>query len=365
MRPRIAAVDIFCGCGGMTRGLLDAGITVLLGVDLDARAKETYERNNLPSKFLHCDIRKIHGSDLLRYVDRREWDYLIMVACAPCQPFSPMRKKPGHKQARLLSQFGRLVMEVLPDVVLVENVPWLGGIRGKRIWNRFVSQLRWLGYICDSRVVDAKDYGVPQTRKRLLLVAAKGFVVEIPPPTHGRQGTVSREFETVRKAVVHYPPLQAGECTPSVPNHKAPSLTSLNIARIRLIPRDGGSRSALPRRYVLRCHRDGSCHTDTYGRMAWDKPAPTLTAKCTGLSNGRFGHPSQDRAISVREAAALQTFPDNFVFPEGIVYPTMLIGNALPVRLARLLGEAIFDAASSLNSDRIKVSPAPTAGDYP
>ncbi len=358
MRARIAAIDVFCGCGGMTRGLLDAGIRVLLGVDIDGKVQETYEKNNPPTKFFHRNVRETHGSDLMTHVRRSEWDYLLLAGCAPCQPYSSMRKRrERRKQANLLSQFGRLVREALPDAILVENVPGLMGIRGRRIWDRFVRQLGWLGYVTDSRVVDAKDYGVPQTRKRLLLVAGRGLPIKVPPPTHGPMGTVAREYETVRRAIGHYPPLAAGESSPNIRNHAAPSLTAINLARIRLIPKDGGSRAALPRRYVLRCHRNTRCHTDTYGRMAWDKPAPTLTCRCTGLSNGRFGHPSQDRAISVREAAALQTFPDSYVFPGGIGYATGLIGNAVPVRLARFMGEAVVDALAARAAERLTVSP--------
>ncbi len=176
MTPKIAAVDVFCGCGGMTRGLLDAGISVLLGVDIDGKVKETYEKNNSPVRFLCANIRKTHGCDLLAHLGQRDWDYLVLAGCAPCQPFSPMKKSREKRlQSSLLSQFGRLVREILPDAILVENVPWLTGVRGRHVLEHFLCQVKWLGYVSDWKIVDAKDYGVPQTRKRLLLVAGRGF----------------------------------------------------------------------------------------------------------------------------------------------------------------------------------------------
>src|SRR3989442_11362398 len=299
MKPRVVAIDVFCGCGGMTRGLLNAGITVLLGIDNDGKARETYENNNPPAKFLKRSVRTLRGSDLIPKDSRGQWDYLVLAGCAPCQPYSSLRKqKELRKHSSLLSQFGRLAKEMMPDVILVENVPGLVGLKGRRIWDRFVRQLKWLGYVPEARVIDAKEYGVPQTRRRLLLVAGRGFAIKLPAPTHGPQGTFSHNYVTVRETIARYPWLRAGESSASVRNHAAPSLSALNLARIRLIPRDGGSRDSLPPKYVLECHKLGKCHTDTYGRMAWDKPAPTLTCRCTGLSNGRFGHPSQDRAIS-------------------------------------------------------------------
>jgi DNA (cytosine-5)-methyltransferase 1 len=343
--PTIAGIDLFCGCGGMTRGLIDAGIKVLVGVDKDGRLKETYEANNPPSRFVKRDVRWIKGSDFAKLVDNDIWDFVVLAGCAPCQPFSKLQKNATDQgKSALLSSFARIIEDILPDALIVENVPGLRGNRGDRVWRRFTRRVEDLGYAIRSAVVDAKNYGVPQHRNRLVLLAGRGFEIKIPDPTHGDSGSGVKNHETVRGAIGSYPSISAGQNCLTVPNHRACALSSLNLTRIGLVPHNGGSRSTLPDAYVLKCHRGRKGHTDTYGRMAWDAPSPTLTCRCTSLSNGRFGHPEQNRAISVREAAALQTFRDDYIFPDATTPTSKWIGNAVPVKMAYALGCAVTEA---------------------
>ena len=342
------AIDFFCGGGGMTRGLLDAGIDVLCGIDSNPACKNTYEKNN--HAYLQRDICEFTPEDLLaQFPQIADRDNLLMVGCAPCQPFSVLRReeydekgnvKP-HKSVNLLIEFGRFVKKLQPAHILVENVPGLKG-KGSDVLNNFKCMLTENGYDYDERVIYAKDYGVPQNRRRYILIASKKFRPKIPSATHGK-GLLP--YSTVRQAIGGYPRLEAGGEDLTIPNHKCANLSELLLERIRNTPHDGGSRTDWPDRLVLNCHKGFSGHTDVYGRMKWDEPSPTLTVKCFSISNGRFGHPEQDRAISLREAAALQTFPDSYVFEGSVQEIGRQIGNAVPVLLAKVMGQYILQAA--------------------
>ena len=342
------AIDFFCGGGGMTRGLLDAGVDVLCGVDSNPACKTTYEINN--NVYLQKDICEFTPEALLaQFPQIANRDDLLLVGCAPCQPFSVLRReeydeqgniKP-HKSVNLLIEFGRFVENLQPAHILVENVPGLKG-KGVDVLNNFKNMLTENGYAYDERVIYAKDYGVPQNRRRYILIASKKFKPVIPSATHGK-GRLP--FSTVRQAIGNYPPLEAGGESTAVPNHRCANLSPLLLERIRNTPHDGGSRTDWPDRLILNCHRSFSGHTDVYGRMKWDEPSPTLTVKCFSISNGRFGHPEQDRAISLREAAALQTFPDSYIFEGSVQEIGRQIGNAVPVLLAKIMGEYILQEA--------------------
>ena len=333
----IACIDLFCGAGGLTRGLLDAGIHVVRGVDTDGTARETYERNNQGAEFMQADIRTVTPSDIMDSVDRGGG--LLLAGCAPCQPFSRHAPKGTADERRsLIECVGSLVEHILPDFVLVENVP---GFRdGNQYRTAFLRMLDDNGYRVDDDVVDAKDYGVPQTRMRYVLLASRRGPISIP------KGSGMRS--TVRDAISKFPTIEAGRQDPGVSNHAAPSLSERLLERLRLTPLDGGSRRHTPRRLWTGCHLNHTGHTDTYGRMRWDAPAPTLTCRCTSLSNGRFGHPEQHRAISVREAAAIQSFENDYVFYSHMSRNAAHIGNAVPPRLAKALGDAIVRHAADL-----------------
>lgn len=333
----ITCIDLFCGAGGLTRGLLDAKIRVIRGVDTDGAVKETYERNNAGAEFVQADIRKISPSDIMDGVDRRGG--LLLAGCAPCQPFSKHApKNVRDKRRSLIKCIGSLVESILPDYVLIENVP--GFLENNRHRIAFLKTLRDNGYHKDEQVVDAKDYGVPQTRRRYVLLASRKGPISVPK---GRA-----KPKTVRDMIGNFPEIEAGlNDSPEVKNHVSSGLSDKLLERIKLTPPDGGSRRDTPRNLWTGCHLNHTGHTDTYGRMRWDEPAPTLTCRCISLSNGRFGHPEQHRAISVREAAAIQSFDNDYVFYSSMSNNAAHIGNAVPPRMAKVLGKAIVRHAAA------------------
>lgn len=348
------AVDFFCGGGGMTRGLLNAGIQVLCGIDSNPACKDTYEKNN-HIKYMETDILQLTPEKLLAEVPQLiNKDDLLLVGCAPCQPFSVLRHAEfdedgnpiPHKSVNLLVEFGRFVKALYPAHVLIENVPGLKG-KGKEVLDEFKLMLKKEGYSFDEKIIYAKDYGVPQNRRRYILIASRLFVPILPAATHGNKTGLS-PYRTVRDAISHFPHLNAGEENNNIPNHKCANLRPILIERIKATPHDGGSRTDWPNNLVLKCHQTFAGHTDVYGRMKWDEPSPTLTVKCFSLSNGRFGHPEQDRAISLREAAALQTFGDDYIFYGSMQEIGKQIGNAVPVLLAQVLGVYITKCVTKL-----------------
>ncbi|APH39896.1 hypothetical protein BHR79_05165 [Methanohalophilus halophilus] len=335
----MVAVDLFCGAGGLTRGLLDAGIQVKKGYDIEERLKETYEKNNEGSEY-HCtDIRKVSGNSLLQDIDLGN-NYLLLAGCAPCQPFSSINKSTNDKDGRkiLLLEFGRLIEEVRPDLIFVENVPGLKNGKGKYVLQQFEQILKNMGYHYIYETLNAKEFGVPQKRKRFILLASKHGNVDLPSPTHGPKSPGNRPYVTVRKAISKYPPVTAGGIYSKIPNHNAPNISEKNRMRLKQVTKDGGSRTDWSEDLELYCHKNHRGHTDVYGRMKWDDVAPTLTCKCTSISNGRFGHPTQTRAISVREAAAIQTFDDDYIFYGPMSVITKWVGNAVPVKFAKIFG---------------------------
>lgn len=348
------AIDFFCGGGGMTKGLIDAGIQVLAGIDSNPRCRETYETNN-HNTYLQCDICELTPADLkTRFPELNNEDDVLLVGCAPCQPFSSLRKeeydengKPiPHKSVNLLTEFGRFVKGIRPAHVMVENVPGLKG-KGADVLNKFKNMLIKEGYMFDEKILYAKNYGVPQNRRRYILIASRRFHPVIPNSTHGaKQGLLP--YCTVRQTIEKYPPIACGETDKNIANHCSSQLSDLLLERIRATPHDGGSRTDWPKDLILECHKSFKGHTDVYGRMKWDEPSPTLTVKCFSLSNGRFGHPEQDRAISLREAAALQTFPDDYIFYGSIQEIGKQIGNAVPVLLANVMGTYILNEHNHL-----------------
>lgn len=343
------SIDFFCGGGGMTRGLIDAGIEVLAGIDSNPDCRETYETNN-HNTYLQCDICKLTPEQLAeKFPQLNNPDEVMFVGCAPCQPFSILRRDEydengdaiPHKSVNLLTEFGRFVKAIHPAHVMVENVPGLKG-KGNEVLDSFKDMLLKAGYQWDEKVLYAKEYGVPQNRRRYFLIASRLFSPKIPEATHGSTaGLLS--YSTVRETISKYPKIRAGEKNAIIPNHQCANLSELLLKRVKATPHDGGSRTDWPENLILDCHKNFKGHTDVYGRMKWDEPSPTLTVKCFSLSNGRFGHPEQDRAISLREAAALQTFPDEYVFYGSVQEVGRQIGNAVPVLLARVMGAYVLE----------------------
>jgi DNA (cytosine-5)-methyltransferase 1 len=345
--------DFFSGCGGTSRGMQSAGLTVRLGVDWDEDARETFEANFKGAHFLCNDIRKLKPSDLLSYIPSRRNRPIVFGACAPCQPFSRQNRYRKRSDGRrtLLSEFHRFVRVFRPEYLFVENVPelhgndWLDGP-----FCEFIELLDALGYWYAHDVVMAYHYGVPQRRRRLILIASILGPIEFPERTHG-PNTKNPRLPTVWDRISSLPPIKAGETHPSIANHRAAALSAINFKRIISTPK-GGGRADWPKRLELVCHQEHSGHTDVYGRMFKNLPAPALTTRCISLSNGRFGHPTQNRAISVREAACIQTFPMGFVFRGNLGSMARQIGNAVPVQLARVFGRAILNHYRSVNQQK-------------
>lgn len=335
---QIVAIDLFCGVGGLTHGLTKAGIKVRLGVDLDPACRFPMETNNA-AKFVEADVGSLLPSDVQNAFGDAQ--ITLMAGCAPCQPFSSYsqsaKRDTPHGDWELLRSFSTLVLAVRPTLVTMENVPPL---LKQQIFKDFVADLHTAGYDLDFKVVDGRDIGLPQRRQRLVLVASLLGPIAIPD--------AEKPMSTVRDTIAKLPPLSAGASDPDDPLHAAASLSELNLARVRH-SKPGGTWRDWPKELVAPCHarETGATYPSVYGRMEWDTPAPTMTTQCYGFGNGRFGHPEQDRAISLREAAMIQSFPKDYAFvPDGtrINFNTLgrMIGNAVPVLLGEFIGEILI-----------------------
>ena len=336
----IRAIDLFCGVGGLTRGLEKSGIDVMFGVDIDSSCRYPYEVNNRAS-FIFKSIEKIKDDKIFKI--NRENDHLLLAGCAPCQPFSSYRKgvkSSSDKRWKLLREFKRLVVELMPDFVTMENVPML---REEKVFKEFTNSLKLMKYHISYSVVNCADYGVAQYRNRLVLMASRLGEIELVRPTHKPD-----KYVTVRKVIKSLPKIKAGHFNKKDKLHRSSSLSELNMKRIRT-SRPGGTWRDWDDDLIANCHKKetGRTYPSVYGRMAWDSPAPTITTQFFGFGNGRFGHPEQDRAISIREGALLQGFPRGYKFlskKEEFNCKKLgrLIGNAVPVRLGEIIGKSFI-----------------------
>jgi len=328
----------------LSYGLSLAGIQVVAGVDLDENCRWSYERN-VGAKFYLADVDSLDSNDLSDLFGRRE--PRLLAGCAPCQPFSTYGRTRRGRDDRwiLLDAFSRAVRASTPEFVTMENVP---GLERHDIFRKFVRALRSEGYSVEWGVLECARYGIPQRRRRLVLVASRVGEARLPEPTHA-------EPVDVAHAIGHLPSIEAGARPRqgADPLHVAAGLSPLNKERIRH-SRPGGTWRDWPEHLVAECHRKekGRTYPSVYGRMRWDEPAPTITTQCYGFGNGRFGHPEQDRAITLREAAILQSFPEwwEFVPPDGMVEFSpigRMIGNAVPPRLGEVVGQVIVELAEA------------------
>lgn len=341
--PGIGVIDFFSGCGGTSLGLRDAGMSIIAGVDNDHDAAETFRVNFPEARFLERDIRGISIDEIRALVPTGQ--QLLLSGCAPCQPFSRQnRNRLGSRDSKgmLLREFQKFVLALNPEFVVVENVPGLQKVGKEGPFPKFVSSLRGAGYQVEWDILSALSYGVPQVRKRLVLIAAAKRI-ELPSPTHG-PGLLS--VSVVRDYMSGLPELKVGDTDPIDPDHDAMDLSEINLRRISLTP-EGKGRESWPPELILECHRGHVGHSDVYGRLAWDRPASAITTRCLSLSNGRFGHPVEDRAISLREAACLQTFPRSFRFSGSLLSRGRQVGNAVPPVMAKAIGGAVRRAAAS------------------
>lgn len=337
----IKVFDFFSGCGGTSKGFELAGMDVIWAIDNDPYAGETFHTNFPDAHFDNRSISELEIDELQEFIDQCDDNPILFTGCAPCQPYSQQNKQDNPEDSRrvLLEQFGRFVSHYHPDYVFVENVPGLQRIDPDEgsPFGEFLAVLDQNRYQYKYEIIASQAYGVPQKRRRLVLIASRLGKIEFPEKTHGR-GTPHSDYSTVREWIWDFPPIEVGETHPDIPNHQAADISDINLERLRHTP-IGGDRRDWPEHLRLACHTDHDGHTDVYGRMPWDNLASCLTTKCTSISNGRFGHPEQNRAISGREAASLQTFPRNFVFAGGTGAVARQVGNAVPVLLAQRFGE--------------------------
>lgn len=337
--------DFFAGCGGTSQGLADAGMEIVFGLDFDKDSANTFMRNMQPRMFVEDDIRNISVEYIKPLFDGLTGP-VVFSGCAPCQPFSKQNRssRAGDPRRNLLAEFARFVQRWRPDYVVVENVPGLQRVRSSNgPLNRFKRDLSRAGYAHVVGVLPALWFGVPQLRERLILIASRKGAPALPTPTHG-EGLLP--FVNVSDAIAALPRLRAGQIDPDDSDHHAACLSETNLARIRATP-VGGGRESWPKKLWLDCHRGHRGHSDVYGRLSWDRPAASLTTRCISLSNGRFGHPEQHRAISAREAACLQTFPKAYRFFGSLESRARQIGNAVPPKMAEAIGRAIQEHAGT------------------
>jgi DNA (cytosine-5)-methyltransferase 1 len=385
MRFNFDAVDIFSGCGGVSCGLTLAGFKVRAAVEIEDSAVDTYlaypplAQVNVLRGSEGGDICKLKGEDILRAAGIRRDDIYLFAGCPPCQNFSRQNpnnvKKPLDERKKLLFEFLRIIEELVPPFILMENVPGIKTDANKDILDEFLARLR-KKYVVVDAVLNSADYGVPQMRKRFVLHAVRtdihneltgvGFEFKLPKATHScKVNDGLFPWKTVREAIGDLPAIGAGESYEDpegrIHNHKCANLDPINIQRIRAIRANGGSRVGLPDDLVLECHKkvgeDGKVfdgHKDVYGIMDADKPSPTMTGGCLCYSKGRYGHYAQDRAISVREAARLQTFPDDFTFSDSLAAAALQIGNAVPIDLVRASGTTLKQAMYIIKAKRSK-----------
>lgn len=340
---KVYAVDLFCGAGGLTHGLQRAGVDVRLGVDIDPACEYPYTANN-DVKFLLKSVEDLKAEELLSHY--RKNGIKLLAGCAPCQTFSMYNQKATDSDKRwwLLLHFSRLVESLSPDLVTMENVPRLVE---QNVFTEFVAALKNGGYEVAYQVVNCADYGVPQQRNRLVLLASKlGPIALLSPSAFGETP------KSVKEAIGGLPRIEAGTSHIKDPLHQCSVLSEINLRRIRA-SKPGGTWRDWPKELIADCHKktSGKTYPSVYGRMTWEDPAPTMTTQFFGFGNGRFGHPEQDRAISLREGAIIQSFPTDYKFvPPGeqVCQKVIgrLIGNAVPVTLGEIIGASLLKHVS-------------------
>lgn len=355
MNISVSAIDLFCGVGGLTHGLIQSGIPVVAGIDTDETCRYAFEKNN-KSVFLNVDVRKL-TSRTLDFLYPED-DIKILAGCAPCQPFSPHTNKIKNRKSdqrwSLLYSFFDLIEDVGPEIVTMENVVTL---TNHHVFDDFVSSLKSLGYSIFWKRVYCPDYGIPQSRRRLILLASKLGKIELIPATHSKS-----QYKEVKDAIKDLDAIADGEVPDKDPMHKTYKLSEINKKRIQQ-SKPSGTWEDWDEDLLLACHKkeSGKTYSAVYGRMRWDGLAPTITTQFYNIGTGRFGHPEQDRALSLREGAILQTFPKDYVFvkpDDPILFARMgtHIGNAVPVRLGKIIGLSILNHLEKYRDNDSRVS---------
>jgi DNA (cytosine-5)-methyltransferase 1 len=349
VKPKnLTAVDFFSGAGGLSHGLKKAGFTVVAAVEVNKEFSRTYKANHPGTHLLTKDIRDVTGKEILRLTGLKEVH--LVAGCPPCQGFSSLTSKYKKKDARndLVLEMARLIEEIKPKMVMMENVPGLAG-RGKRILNKFIKRLERIGYEINKDILQLADYGVPQSRRRFVLLAGRRFRIPLPKQTNSRLGDKEnnlRPWPTLQEVIrgMEKPVTLSKAKRNGGPKkfrwHVVKDITRINRQRLKAV-KPGASRYSLPIRLRPKCHANNrKGFQNVYGRMSWRQVPPTITSGCTTPCMGRFGHPRQIRTISVREASLIQTFPKSYKFDtEFMDVACDLVGNALPPMFARVVAK--------------------------
>jgi DNA (cytosine-5)-methyltransferase 1 len=351
-KTEITAVDLFCGIGGLSFGLIKSGIKVSAGIDVDDSCRFAYEEN-CKAKFVCKGVEELTKATLIELFG--ESKFKVLTGCAPCQPFSNYTHnadKSKDQRWQLLESFTKAIIEIKPDVVSMENVPQLLKFKHSPVFPNFVKTLEKEGYTVTYQIVYAPDYGIPQKRKRLVLLASKHGKIELIPPTHSADN-----YLTVKDVIGNLEKIESGDTSINDFLHRASQLSEKNLQRIRQSKPGGSWKRDWDEHLLLVCQKSekGKTYGSMYGRMMWNEPAPTMTTHCTGIGNGRFGHPEQDRAISLREAALFQTFPIEYQFAKDkeslcVRNVSKHIGNAVPPKLGEVIGLSIIQHLENIKS---------------
>lgn len=336
--PNASVIDLFCGAGGLSHGFYKENFTIAAGVDFDEACRFAFEENN-EATFLQRDVAELKAEEIVGLFHPGK--ARVLVGCAPCQPFSTYNQKNDDPKWQLLDHFAKLINEVRPDVVSMENVPRLMAFKEGEVFEGFVATLKAAKYHVVFDVLYGPDFGLAQTRSRLVLLASRFGPIRLPEPTH------LNGYRTVREEIGPLPPLGHGEIDPDDPLHRASKLAPINVRRIDS-SKQGGTWRDWDSELVAHCHTKeaGRGYSSVYGRMSWDEPSPTITTQFFGFGNGRFGHPEQQRALTLREGAMLQGFPRDYAFvppDQPIPFKSVgrLIGNAVPVKLASAIARTV------------------------
>lgn len=360
MTNKYCVIDLFSGSGGSALGFEMAGFDIKAAVEIDKLASESFKSNFPKTKVFNDDICDIKGKQLLKQsgLNIRDKDILVILACPPCQGFSSARRNEQRRddpRNLLIMEFVRLVGEIKPIAFVLENVPGLAKGIGKSVFELAINKLSDIGYILTNpKVLEAADYGVPQKRKRLVIMGtrANNIRLELPEPTNQNPNLNDQKlpsWKSVRDTISDLSKVSAGVKHNEDILHISANLSLTNLERLKNTPKNGGSRSSWPEHLKLECHKSVSGYSDVYGRMSWDSPSPTITGGCAMISKGRFGHPEQNRAITLREAARLQSFPDNFIFKGNFGEIAKQIGNAVPPLLGREIAKSLLRSLNELS----------------
>ncbi|RMJ05416.1 putative BsuMI modification methylase subunit YdiO [Marinobacter litoralis] len=345
MSDKLRCIELFCGCGGMSLGLKNAGFSVEFAADLEASAVATYNKN-FERSATQADVNKLTPQQLLSIVDVERGELDLMSGGPPCQGFSKQRRG-AHlledKRNFLIKDYVQLIDGVMPKAFILENVAVFGQKRGQAYLEELSAALHDEYYL-NPNFYNSADFGLAQTRERFILVGIRRDIAgrfDAPKPS-------VKTWKTVKEAIGDLPP-PPSDCSehPNYPNHMTTRISEKNRLRFSFVPQGGGWKD-IPWEHRLECHKvtdpKAGGWPDVYGRLSWDKQCPTITGGFDSFTRGRYGHPEQNRALTPREAARLQGFPDWFVFAGNRHQVRHQIGNAVPPPLAQAIGESIKTA---------------------